>query len=342
MKITAEMLAGVLGGRVEGNPQAEVSTFAKIEEGTTGALSFLANPKYEQYLYSTESSIVIVAEDLVLQQPVKATLVRVENPYAGFAKLLEIYESTIARPSGISDKAYIDPEAKVGEGCYVGPFAVIEKGAEVGDGSLIYPNAYVGKGVKIGKGCTLHPNAVVYHDCRLGKGVVLHSGAVIGADGFGFAPQEDGTFGKIPQIGNVVLEDNVEIGANTCVDRATMGSTVIGKGTKLDNQVQVGHNVVIGQNTVAAAQTGFAGSGKIGSNCMFGGQTGVAGHITVGDGVKTGAKSGISNDVPDGAVMMGVPLLPRMQHFRLQAHYLRLPEMERRLRELEKKLADKE
>lgn len=342
MKITAEMLAGVLGGRVEGDPQTEVSTFAKIEEGTPGALSFLANPKYEQYLYTTQSSIVIVAEDLKLQQPVGATLVRVENPYAGFAKLLEIYESTIARPTGISDKAHIDPEAKVGEGCYIGPFAVIEKGAEVGDGSLIYPHAYVGKGVKIGKGCTLHPRAVVYHDCRLGNGVVLHSGSVIGADGFGFAPQEDGTFGKIPQIGNVVLEDNVEIGANTCIDRATMGSTVIGKGTKLDNLIQVGHNVVIGSNTVAAAQTGFAGSGKIGSNCMFGGQTAVLGHITVGDGVKIGGMSGVAGDVADGAVLMGYPLQTRMQHFRTQALYTRLPEMERRLRELEKKLADKE
>lgn len=342
MKFTAEMLAGVLGGSVEGDPQTEVWTFAKIEEGAPGALSFLANPKYEHYLYTSKSSVIIVASDLVLQQPVSATLVRVENPYAGFAKLLEIYESTIARPTGISDKAHIDPTAKVGENCYVGPFAVIEAGAEVGEGSLIYPHCYVGRGVKIGTGCTLNPNVTVYHGCRLGNGVVLHSGAVIGADGFGFAPQEDGTFGKIPQIGNVVLEDGVEIGANTCVDRATMGSTIIGKGTKLDNQIQVGHNVVIGQNTVAAAQTGFAGSSKIGSNCMFGGQTGIAGHITIGNGVKTGAKSGVMGDIPDGAVMMGVPLLPRMKHLRTQALYIRLPEIEQRLREVEKQLKDKE
>lgn len=342
MKFSAEMLAGVLGGTVEGNPATEVWTFAKIEEGTEGALSFLANPKYEQYLYTSKSSVIIVAKDLVLQQPVSATLVRVENPYAGFAKLLEIYESTIARPSGISDKAHIDPSAKVGEGCYVGPFAVIEAGAEVGEGSLIYPNCYVGKGVKVGAGCTLHPNVTVYHGCRLGNGVVLHAGVVIGADGFGFAPQADGTFGKIPQIGNVVLEDNVEIGANTCVDRATMGSTLIRKGTKLDNLIQVGHNVVFGSNTVVAAQSGFAGSSKIGSNCMIGGQTGVVGHITVGDGVKTGAKTAIVGSVTGGQTLVGNPPQSHMRHLRAQALYMRLPEMEQRLRELEKKLADKE
>jgi UDP-3-O-[3-hydroxymyristoyl] glucosamine N-acyltransferase len=338
MKITAEMLAGVLDGRVEGDPSVEVSTFAKIEEGVPGALSFLANPKYEQYLYTSASSVIIVAESLVLQQPVGATLVRVADPYAGFAKLLQIYESTIARPSGISDKAHIDPSATIGEDCYIGPFAVVEAGAVVGDGSLIYPNAYVGKGGKMGEGCTLHPNVVVYHDCRLGNGVVLHSGAVIGADGFGFAPQADGTFGKIPQIGNVVLEDFVEIGANTCVDRATMGSTVIGKGTKLDNQIQVGHNVVIGQNTVAAAQVGFAGSSKIGSNCMFGGQVGVAGHITIGDNVKLGAKSGVMSSVASNSTMAGVPLQTHMGNLRSQALIARLPEMEKRLRELEAKL----
>jgi UDP-3-O-[3-hydroxymyristoyl] glucosamine N-acyltransferase len=339
MKITAEMLAGVLGGRVEGDPQTEVSTFAKIEEGTPGALSFLANPKYEQYLYTTQSSIVIVAEDLKLQQPVGATLVRVENPYAGFAKLLEIYESTIARPTGISDKAHIDPEAKVGEGCYIGPFAVIEKGAEVGDGSLIYPHAYVGKGVKIGKGCTLHPRAVVYHDCRLGDGVVLHSGVVIGADGFGFAPGANG-YEKIPQIGIVTIEDDVEIGANACVDRSTMGSTYVRRGVKLDNLVQVAHNCEVGSHTVMSAQVGVAGSTKIGEWCMFGGQVGITGHAVIGDKVYCGAQAGIAGSIKNGNVrIQGSPAIDAKNFARSSAVFKNLPDMYTQFNRMVKEMA---
>lgn len=342
MEYTAEMLAALLGGKIEGDSQAAVTTFAKIEEGHSGALSFLANLKYEHYLYTTESSIVMISDDLVLQHPVSATLIRVSDPYAAFAKLLSIYQSTIQRRKGISERASVSPEAVLGKDCYVGDFAVIEQGARLGDRVVVMAGAFVGKNVVIGSDTTINPNVTIYYNCHVGSRVIIHAGAVIGADGFGFAPREDGTYDKIPQIGNVVVEDDVEIGANSCLDRATMGSTVVKKGVKLDNMVQVAHNVIIGENTVAAAQSGFAGSCKVGANCMFGGQSGVVGHLTVGDRVLCGAKCGITNNVADGKAMSGYPALPRMVKNRLEIYYRHLPDLNSRVAELEKRLAELE
>ena len=269
MEFTAEQIANVIGGRVEGNKDAKVHTFAKIEEGTEGAISFLSNPKYTHYLYNTKSSIVIVNEDLELEKDVDATLIRVKNAYESIAKLLQIYEASKPKKTGVAPQAYIAPSAKLGNNCYVGPFAYVGEGAEIGDGCQIYPHAVIGDNVKVGTNCIFYPNTTIYQGCKIGNNVTIHAGSVIGADGFGFAPGADG-YDKIPQIGIVVIEDNVEIGANTCVDRSTMGATVIHKGVKLDNLVQVAHNVEIGENTVMSAQVGIAGSTKVGSWCMFG------------------------------------------------------------------------
>ena len=282
MEFTAEQIANVIGGRVEGNKDAKVHTFAKIEEGTEGAISFLSNPKYTHYIYDTKSSIVIVNEDVELEKDVDTTLIRVKNAYESIAKLLQIYEASKPKKTGVAPQAYIAPSAKLGNDCYVGPFAYVGEGAEIGDGCQIYPHAVVGDNVKVGSNCIFYPNTTIYQGCKIDNNVTIHTGSVIGADGFGFAPGADG-YDKIPQIGIVVIEDNVEIGANTCVDRSTMGATVIHKGVKLDNLVQVAHNVEIGENTVMSAQVGIAGSTKVGSWCMFGGQVGLAGHITIGD-----------------------------------------------------------
>lgn len=290
MEFTAEQIANVIGGRVEGNKDAKVHTFAKIEEGTEGAISFLSNPKYTHYLYNTKSSIVIVNEGVELEKDVDATLIRVPNAYESIAKLLQIYEASKPKKTGVAPQAYIAPSAKLGNNCYVGPFAYVGEGAEIGDGCQIYPHAVVGDNVKVGSNCIFYPNTTIYQGCKIGNNVTIHAGSVIGADGFGFAPGADG-YDKIPQIGIVVIEDNVEIGANTCVDRSTMGATVIHKGVKLDNLVQVAHNVEIGENTVMSAQVGIAGSTKVGSWCMFGGQVGLAGHITIGDKTFLGAQS---------------------------------------------------
>lgn len=299
MEFTAEQIANVIGGRVEGNKDAKVHTFAKIEEGTEGAISFLSNPKYTHYLYNTKSSIVIVNEDLELEKDVDATLIRVKNAYESIAKLLQIYEASKPKKTGIAPQAYIAPSAKLGNNCYVGPFAYVGEGAEIGDGCQIYPHAVIGDNVKVGTNCIFYPNTTIYQGCKIGNNVTIHAGSVIGADGFGFAPGADG-YDKIPQIGIVVIEDNVEIGANTCVDRSTMGATVIHKGVKLDNLVQVAHNVEIGENTVMSAQVGIAGSTKVGSWCMFGGQVGLAGHITIGDKTFLGAQSGVPGSLKGG------------------------------------------
>lgn len=339
MEFTAEMIASYLGGTVAGDPQATVSTFAKIEEGHAGALSFLANPKYEHYIYDTQSSIVIVNASFVPQHPVKATLIKVEDAYGSFAKLLELYAAHKPRKTGISQRAEISSEATIGHNCYVGAFAVIEAGAVIGDNVCIYPHTYVGDGVRIGDNTTLYAGVKVYEGCRIGANVIIHAGAVIGADGFGFAPNEAGEYSKIPQIGNVVIEDNVEIGANTCVDRATMGSTRIHRGVKLDNLIQIGHNVVVGEHTVCASQVGIAGTSKIGSHCMLGGQVGVAGHLTVGDRVQLASKSGISNNVPDGATYFGYPALPISRSHRVNAVVRNLPELSQTVYRLEKQLA---
>jgi UDP-3-O-[3-hydroxymyristoyl] glucosamine N-acyltransferase len=337
MTFTAETIAGFLGGEITGDPQATVSEFAKIEEGRAGALSFLANPKYEHYVYSTLSSIVIVGKDFAPSAPVAATLIRVADSYAAFASLLRLYEQSKPRPVGISPRASVAEDAVLGADCYVGDFAVIDSGVRIGDGVLIYPQSYVGRGVSIGDGTTINAGVKIYEGCVIGARVVIHAGSVIGADGFGFAPS-DGEFAKIPQIGNVVIEDGVEIGANTCIDRATMGSTVLRRGVKLDNLIQVGHNVEIGENTVAAAQTGIAGSTKIGAGCMFGGQVGIAGHLTLGDGVKMGAQSGIDQDVPAGGTLLGSPGLPGIRFHRSWAVFRSLPELSLRVAQLEKEI----
>lgn len=341
MQFTAEMISGFLQGTLEGDPQATVTTVAKIEEAAPGALAFLSNPKYEDYLYSTTASIVIVSKDLELKGETAATLIRVENAYAAFAQLLDIYAANMPRKTGVSKMAAINETATLGAELYVGEYAVIDAGANIGDATQIYPQTYVGDNVKIGKNCKIYAGVKIYQECIIGDNVTIQSGAVIGGDGFGFAPTEDGAFKKIPQIGNVILEDNVEIGANTCIDRATMGSTIIKKGTKLDNLIQIGHNVVIGENTVMAAQGGIAGSTKIGRNVMMGGQVGVVGHLTIADQVKIGSQSGIGHDVEKvGETLLGSPAMSGMQNHKVQAVLKNLPEMQRQLRILKREMEE--
>lgn len=340
MEFTAETIAAYIGGEIVGDPNATVSTFAKIEEGHAGALSFLANPKYEHYIYDTLSTIVIVNRDFEPKHTVKATLIKVDDAYGSFAKLLEMYVSHKPRKSGISEKADINPSATIGRGCYIGAFAVIEAGAMIGNNVCIYPNSYIGDGVEVGDDSTLYAGVKVYEGCRVGKRVIIHAGAVIGADGFGFAPNEDGTYSKIPQIGNVVVEDDVEIGANTCVDRATMGSTIIHRGVKLDNLIQIGHNVTVGDNTVCASQVGIAGTSKVGKHCMLGGQVGIAGHISISDNVQIGSKSGISNNLPEGSVYFGYPALPISRYHRANAVFRNLPELSKTVYRMEKQLEE--
>ena len=339
MEFTAEQIANVIGGRVEGNKDAKVHTFAKIEEGTEGAISFLSNPKYTHYLYNTKSSIVIVNEDLELEKDVDATLIRVKNAYESIAKLLQIYEASKPKKTGVAPQAYIAPSAKLGNNCYVGPFAYVGEGAEIGDGCQIYPHAVIGDNVKVGTNCIFYPNTTIYQGCKIGNNVTIHAGSVIGADGFGFAPGADG-YDKILQIGIVVIEDNVEIGANTCVDRSTMGATVIHKGVKLDNLVQVAHNVEIGENTVMSAQVGIAGSTKVGSWCMFGGQVGLAGHITIGDKTFLGAQSGVPGSLKGGEELIGTPPMNPRAYFKSQAIFRRLPDMYKDLNDAKKKIEE--
>ena len=339
MEFTAEQIANVIGGRVEGNKDAKVHTFAKIEEGTEGAISFLSNPKYTHYLYNTKSSIVIVNEGVELEKDVDATLIRVPNAYESIAKLLQIYEASKPKKTGVAPQAYIAPSAKLGNNCYVGPFAYVGEGAEIGDGCQIYPHAVVGDNVKVGSNCIFYPNTTIYQGCKIGNNVTIHAGSVIGADGFGFAPGVNG-YDKIPQIGIVVIEDNVEIGANTCVDRSTMGATVIHKGVKLDNLVQVAHNVEIGENTVMSAQVGIAGSTKVGSWCMFGGQVGLAGHITIGDKTFLGAQSGVPGSLKGGEELIGTPPMNPRQYFKSQAIFRRLPDMYKDLNDAKKKIEE--
>lgn len=340
MVFTAEQIAGLCGGTVEGNPQAQVNTFAKIEEGVEGAISFLANLAYENYLYETKSSVVLVNKDFEAKQPVRATLVRVDNAYESVAKLLQIYQSMQEKKVGVSSLAFIDPSAKIGKDCYIGPFVAIAEGVEIGDGCVLHPHVSIGANAKVGDGTQIYSNVVVYHGCKIGKRCVLHAGSVIGADGFGFAPSADG-YEKIPQIGIVTIEDDVEIGANTCIDRSTMGSTYVRHGVKLDNLVQIAHNVEVGANTVMSSQAGVAGSAKIGEWCMFGGQVGIAGHITVGDKTHIGAQSGVAggNVARKGGVeLMGYPAVPHRQFAKNAAALNRLPDLIKEVNELRKEL----
>lgn len=337
MEFTAKQIADFIGGKVEGDINATVNTFAKIEEGTKGAISFLSNPKYIHYIYDTQSSIVLINNDVELERPVSTTLIRVENAYECVAKLLQLYDAARPKKQGIDSLAFISPKATIGENVYIGAFAYIGDNAVIGNGTMVYPHATIGDNVKIGEKCKIYPNVVIYEGCKLGNEVTIHSGSVIGADGFGFAPNTEG-YAKIPQIGIVTIEDNVEIGANTCIDRSTMGSTIIRKGVKLDNLIQVAHNVEIGENTVMSAQVGIAGSTKIGSWCMFGGQVGLAGHITVGDKTFLGAQSGVPGNIKGNQTLIGTPPMEPKAYFKSQAIFRKLPEMYKQINELQKQL----
>ena len=338
MEFTAKQIAELIQGRVEGNENAAVRTFAKIEEGVEGAISFLSNPKYTHYIYDTKSSVVLINEDVELEKPVSCTLIRVKNAYECVAKLLQFYESMKPAKTGIDPLASISPKAKVGENVYIGPFAVIGDGAVVGNGCQIYAHTVIGDGVQVGEKCLLYPHVTIYHGCKLGNNVTIHAGSVIGADGFGFAPNTEG-YDKIPQIGIVVIEDNVEIGANTCIDRSTMGQTTIHKGVKLDNLIQVAHNCEIGENTVMSAQVGMAGSTKIGSWCMVGGQAGFAGHIQVADKTFVGAQCGvISNTKGNGEQLIGSPAVNPKMYFKARAIDAKLPDMYRQVAALQREI----
>jgi len=339
MEFNAAAIAGFLKGEIIGDPETKVNTVAKIEEGHPGALSFLANPKYEHFLYTTKSSIVLVNKSLVPSASVSATLIKVENAYEAFASLLQLVDQARPRKKGVHPTAVIEPSATIGRDVYIGPYAYIGENCHIGDECSIYPHVFIGDNSKAGNKCTLYPGVKIYHDCILGNNCVIHAGSVIGSDGFGFAPQSETEFMKIPQIGNVVIEDNVEIGANVAIDRATMGSTLIRKGVKLDNLIQIGHNVEIGENTVMAGQTGVAGSAKIGRNCMFGGQVGISGHLKIADGTKIGAQSGIPGDIKkENTILLGYPAIDYKNFYRSSVVFRQLPELKRKIEELEKEI----
>ena len=339
MEFTAKQIAELIGGRVEGNENAAVHTFAKIEEGQEGAISFLSNPKYTHYLYDTRSTIVLVNDDLQLEHPVSATLIRVKNAYEAVAQLLQFYERMKPRKSGIDPLASVAPTATIGRDVYIGAFAVVGDGTTIGDGTQVYPHTVIGDGVSVGSGCLFYPNVTIYQGCRIGNNVTIHAGSVIGADGFGFAPSAEG-YDKIPQIGIVIIEDNVEIGANTCVDRSTMGATIIHRGVKLDNLIQVAHNCEVGENTVMSAQVGMAGSTKIGQWCMVGGQAGFAGHIQVADKTFVGAQCGVISNTRGNEQLIGSPAMEPKQFFRSMAVMKRLPDMYRELNDLKKQVEE--
>lgn len=339
MEFTAKQIASFIGGKVEGDENATVHTFAKIEEGKPGAISFLSNPKYTHYIYNTKSTIVLVNADVELSQPVQATLIRVDNAYECVAKLLQLYQASLPKKTGVSPLAFVSDKAKVGSGCYIGAFAYIGDGTVIGDNTQIHPHAVVEDGVTIGSGCIIYPNVTIYDGCKLGNNVTIHAGSVIGADGFGFAPNAEG-YDKIPQIGIVTIEDNVEIGANTCVDRSTMGTTIIRKGVKLDNLVQIAHNVEVGENTVMSAQVGVAGSTKIGKWCMFGGQVGISGHISIGDKTFLGAQSGVPGNIKGDTTLIGTPPMEPKAYFKSIALTRKLPEIYKQLNELQKQVEE--
>jgi UDP-3-O-[3-hydroxymyristoyl] glucosamine N-acyltransferase len=337
MKFTAEQIAGILNGEVIGNPSAEVYKLAKIEEGTEGSLTFLANKKYVNYIYTTLATITIVNNDFTPDQEIKTTLIKVEDAYKSFSTLLEYYNQVKLMKSGIEQPSVISDNVTYGDGLYLGSFCYIGKNVTIGKDAKIYPNCFIGDNVVIGDDCVFFAGVRVYSESVIGSKCTIHSGAIIGSDGFGFAPQEDGTFSKIPQIGNVVIEDNVEVGANTTIDRATLGSTFIRKGVKLDNHIQVAHNVDIDENTVIAAQTGIAGSTKIGKNCMIGGQVGIAGHLVIGNGVKIQAQAGIAKNIGDNEVVQGTPAFNYSDFAKSYVHFKNLPSIVSDLEELKKK-----
>jgi len=338
MQFTAQQIALIVSGTIEGNPDTTVSSFGKIEEATAGQLSFLANPKYNDYLYTTKASLIIVSESLQLQKNISATLVRVKDAYSAFATLLTTYQNLKAQQKkGIETPSHIASTATLGDHVYIGAFAYIGEKVNIGNNTKIYPGAYIAENVSIGNNTTIHAGVKIYEDCVIGNDVIIHAGTVIGSDGFGFAPQPDGSYQKVPQIGNVIIEDQVEIGANTTIDRATMGSTIIKKGVKLDNLIQIAHNVEIGSQTVIAAQTGISGSTKLGQKIMIGGQAGIAGHLTIADGVKIAGGAGVTKNLDgEGKSYAGFPAEEAKQSLKTQVYTRQLPELEKRVKELEK------
>lgn len=340
IQFTARQIAEVIHGRIEGNPDITVNRLSKIEEGKPGSISFLANPKYTQYIYSTEASIVIVNEGFVPDQPVKCTLVRVEDAYSAFARLLEVYNQIKPDLSGISPQCHVSETATIGRDAYIGEFAYLGAHVKIGSNVKIYPQVFIGDNVEIGDGTTVYANVTIYSDTVIGSNCTIHSGVIIGSDGFGFAPQTDKNYKKVAQIGNVVIEDEVEIGSNTTIDRATLGSTILRRGVKLDNLIQIAHNVEIGENTVIAAQTGISGSTKIGRNCMIAGQVGIIGHLVIGNDVKIGAQSGISTNLKDGTTVLGSPAFEIGRYRKAYVMFRNLPDIVARLEALEKLARD--
>ncbi|MGC4231520.1 MAG: UDP-3-O-(3-hydroxymyristoyl)glucosamine N-acyltransferase [Niabella sp.] len=340
MLFSASQIALLINGTVEGDPNATVGSFGKIEEAGEGQLSFLANPKYEEYLYTTKATIIIVNESLELRQAVSPALIRVKDAYSAFATLLGKYQEFKQQQlKGIQQPVYISATASYADDVFIGAFAYLGENVKVGEGSKIYPGVFLGDHVVVGKNTTLHPGVKILHSCQVGNNVTIHAGTVIGSDGFGFAPQADGSFSKVPQIGNVVIEDDVEIGANSTIDRATIGSTIIKKGAKLDNLIQIAHNVEIGYSTVVAAQAGISGSTKVGNGVMIGGQAGIVGHLHIGDGAKINAQSGVSKDLEPGKAVTGSPAHDYTSALRSQALNRKLPELEKRIKELEQVIA---
>lgn len=337
MEFTARQIAQVINGEIIGNENVTVNSFSKIEEGKPGSISFLANPKYTHYIYNTEASIVLIDKNAILEKPVETTLIKVDNAYECIAKLLQMYEATKPKKTGIDPLAFVSTNAKIGKNCYIGAFAYVGDNVSIGDNTQIYPHATICENTTIGESCTLYPNVTVYHGSLIGDRVILHAGSVIGSDGFGFAPSTNG-YDKIPQIGVVTIENDVEIGANTCIDRSTMGSTYIRKGVKLDNLVQIAHNTDIGENTVMSAQVGVAGSTKVGQWCMFGGQVGLAGHIVIGNKVFLGAQSGVPGNIKDNQQLIGTPPMKQRPYFKSQAVFRRLPELYKQINDLQKQV----
>jgi UDP-3-O-[3-hydroxymyristoyl] glucosamine N-acyltransferase len=334
MKFTAAQIAGILEGEVIGNPDAVVFKLAKIEEGTEGSLTFLANPKYVNFIYTTQATITIVNNDFVPENELSTTLIKVEDAYQSFSKILEYYNQVKLMKSGIEQPSVISENVTYGEQLYLGSFSYVGKNVIIGNNVKIYPNCFIGDNVSIGDNCIFFAGVKIYSETEIGNNCNFHSGCVVGSDGFGFAPTEDGTYSKIPQIGNVIIEDDVEIGANTTIDRATLGITLIRKGVKLDNHIQIAHNVEIGENTVIAAQTGIAGSTKIGSNCLIGGQVGIAGHLTIGNNVRVQAQSGIGKNIPDGEIIQGSPAFNYSDFSKSYVHFRNLPKIVSDLEEL--------
>ncbi len=332
MEFSANQIAALIGGKVEGNGDVKVNKLSKIEEGTPGSLTFLSLPKYVEYLKTTKASVIIVSDGITDEKPANTTLIKVKDSRHAFSILLDAYHKQQFAKSGVEEFAVVSKSAKLGEKVYVGSHSYIGENVSIGNGVYIFPNVYIGDNSKIGDGCLIYPGVKIYRESVIGKDCTFHSGVVIGSDGFGFVPNEENNYRKMPQVGNVIIGDHVEIGSNTTIDRATMGSTIIGKGVKLDNLIQIGHNVEIGENTVIAAQAGVAGSTKIGRNCMIGGQVGIIGHLTIGNGVKIAGQSGVGADLPDNAVVQGSPAIDHLDYKKSYVLFRRLPELYKKLK----------